>query len=176
MKEFESLKEGFFFHKNCILCQEPLHGFPKREKFNYCLAADLSININVNTEEVKLNHCTKETAIVPTTGTEYFCHYVTCVSCLRFYYSIQITFGWNSMQIEKTCLNSESFSIIKDGYIYSILNRYPVNITEYTCDIYDNEGDFSDVSSPSIKLPLININYNNPRNTVEKIKKLIVFR
>ena len=81
--------------------------------------------------------------------------------------------NWGTLRIEEVFLNSESVTFHNNGNMYDISNRYSFNKTEFLVDIY-NSGYPGPVTKPII-MPLIELDYENPENTLEKVKKLIIF-
>lgn len=99
------------------------------------------------------------------------CYYgltIECKSCCQFSYTIQIFIDLEKCRLIKTCLNSETISLEDNGSVHEIKNIYSFNQTEYTC--FAKNG-----SCKEVTLPLIEFNLSNPKETVSRIKKLIIF-
>ena len=201
MKKFKNLEEGLFFHKYCILCKKPIScpgectyeisggGETNYDlSFEYYLWSGTWIRVNARTECVETftkayeNNYSINTpssayksfsSSPPQSGKEYFCYYISCQSCLNFNYSLQLILNWGTLRIEEVFLNSESVTFHNNGNMYYISNRYSFNKTEFLVDIY-NSGYPGPVKNPII-MPLIELDYENPENTLEKVKKLIIF-
>lgn len=94
---------------------------------------------------------------------------VACNSCCRFDYRIQIRIDLQNKKVAGVVLNSETISWEdEDKMLHEIKNIYPVNKTYYS---YFVQG----AVDKKIDLPLVPLNLSNPKETVDRIKTLIVF-
>lgn len=107
-------------------------------------------------------------------GTLYESIQVECEKCSQFYYVLQIIIDVSARQLIGIFLNAECISY-KDssGNFHRIKNLYSKEKTSYYYPT-ESTADY-DTNTKNILVPLIPINFQNPTETVVRIKKLSVF-
>lgn len=99
-----------------------------------------------------------------------FMHALTidCKSCCQYNFRLQIHFNMKELKLAGVFLDSETISIEDCEMVHEIKNSYAVSKTYYS--YFDKNG-----SSRRSELPLINLDLSNPRETVSRIRKLLIF-
>ncbi len=93
---------------------------------------------------------------------------IGCYSCQNFYYVVRLKIDLSNMLLSEVSLNSETVIIRKGGEeSHFIKNVYSFDQTEYSYMTYKRQQ--------QIKLPLIPLNLDNVQETLDRIKKLLVF-
>lgn len=194
MKTFNTFKSAIEYYPHCPLCQNEL-------KINdRDLAADLgssyrdgkdtisffidngndTLTIDPETEEVEFILGKKFVCNPPSSmfnsilsQPSYngkFAHKLSidCQSCCKFCFTLQVHVNLTSRKLEPTILNSESISIEEGNMVHEIKNNYIAKQTHYA--YFSKDGD-----SKRTQLPLIGLNLNNPKETVARIRKLLIF-
>jgi len=88
--------------------------------------------------------------------------------CCLFDFTLKIKVDFTNLKILSISVNSETISFEDDNQdLHEISNNYSLNYTKYTY--------YTDGEQKVQDLPLINLDLNNPRSTVDKIKKMLVF-
>lgn len=93
---------------------------------------------------------------------------ISCKNCEQFLYCIQIQIDLTNLKITNIFLESEFVSIIENSTVYEIENIYDKQETHYSAIYSDNNDKF-------LSMPLIDLNLDNPHETLSRIKKLLVF-
>ncbi len=180
MKYFNSLKEALGYYPKCPVCYSKLEINDDKHRTIYfdnesndylcyeLMDDDLVVinklndsidfifknNLNINYDNafcVIKSECSNNTS-----------------DCL-FSYVLLCYFDVKNNKLKNICLCSEQFSIInKNDQMCVINNVYDRNFTEYTIDIFSS-------SMQVEKLPLVQINFNNPQDALSKIEKLLLF-
>ena len=105
--------------------------------------------------------------------------HLNCGNCHQFSYTIQIVVDISTMMLGNIQLNSEFVCYEEpDGSVHEIRNAYPFGETIYTnFEQMVAKSPYLPVKSPydRFTIPLIPINFNDPKETVARIKKLVVF-
>jgi hypothetical protein len=95
---------------------------------------------------------------------------LSCNDCQQFSYTIQMVVNTKEEYVTKLFLNSEYICLEENGSIvHEINNNYAREITGYRKIAQLNSDD------QKIEIPLIALNLQNPRETIERIKKLVIF-
>jgi hypothetical protein len=187
MKQFYTLKSALNYIKKCPICDKNLsindrnlaayiynH---KDEHISFYLdQRDQDVvTININTDKIE-SIVIKQSYSEPLYPKNYngtyngtFIHSlnIDCKDCCQYSYILQIHLNLQEIVISKICLNSE-FINISDEIIHEVKNSYSTEQTIYTC--FDKDG-----SSKTIILPLVPLDLKNPRETVGRIRKLLIF-
>lgn len=196
--KFPSFKEAINYRSNCPLCNSLLHindrdlatdyGHEYRsgeERITFFInqREDDTVTIDPDTDEIELI-LSNRMPEVPITGLSVnlqkmmsppvyagkFMHGLTidCKSCCQYSFTLQIHFELTEKRLAGTYLNSETISIEEDSMVHEIKNSYATDQTYYS--YFDREGD-----SRKVVLPLIPLDLLNPKETVSRIRKLLVF-
>jgi hypothetical protein len=182
MKQFKSFLEAASYHPNCIFCQKTLTIVGRDlvdtddhddNSISFYLSSLVNDIITFNKYTEKVSHISPEY----NTGHGVFIHGLTfhCDACCQFAYNIQIHIDTELLKLIGIYLNSESLSIEDGADLHEIKNIYSFNRTEYSYfrGILAADADVPDQNS--INLPLVPLNLNNPIETVNRIRNLIIF-
>jgi len=99
-----------------------------------------------------------------------FYHALTlnCNSCCRYHFTLQIHADLGNRRLIGTYLNSETISVEEGGIVHEVRNVYSTDKTEYAC--FPKDG-----SSKRSSIPLIPLNIADPKETISRIRKLLIF-
>lgn len=200
MKRFYSFIAGLTHYTKCPLCNKEMeindrdlverveyptgHSY-QRFSFYLTKGSDDTLIINPETETVEIkfsrrnNFSATYTGHVgqyagqgysPVTYSGMFYHglSISCSSCCRFSYALQIHIDLTEGRIVGTYLNSETISVEEGTNVHEIKNVYSMDKTEYAC--FPKDG-----SSKKSSIPLIPLNIEDPKETVSRIRKLLIF-
>lgn len=197
MIQFQSFKQAVNYRQLCPLCQCRMHINDRDLATDYDIDCNIrkdrlcfflnqreddKITIDPESGEVdfvlaqrfpdKLYDYTKQTYYAPPApvynGTMIHALTVDCKNCCQYSYTLQIHFNLTEKRLGKTVLNSESISIEEGNMVHEVKNVYPMNKTEYA--YFSKEGD-----SRKSSLPLIPLDLDSPKETVSRIRKLLIF-
>lgn len=199
MKQFYSFKSAIEHHVNCPSCQSLLQindrdlavdlGYRYREgkekiTFHLDQREQDTITIDPETEEVEIilhNRLpfttlgvngipAKHYPVVTPTYDGKFYHALTldCKYCCKYSYTLQLQFSLKPCKLLGAYLNSENLSLEEGKVVHEIKNVYATEQTHYTH--FAKDGDCK-----RITLPLIPLNLDNPQETVNRIRKLLIF-
>lgn len=192
MIQFLSFKRAINYRQECPLCQCQMDindrdlatDYEGKERLTFFLNRneDDTIAINSETDEVelifskrmpdKLYDYTKQSYYAPVTpiynGTLIQALTIDCKHCCQYSYTLQIYFNLTEKKLAKTILNSESLTVEDGSMVHEIKNVYSMERTEYCC--FSKEGD-----SKKSAIPLIPIDLDNPKETIFRIRKLLIF-
>lgn len=102
---------------------------------------------------------------------------MTCDNCCKYHYLIKFIIDVGVKQIIDIELNGETLSIEdNEGTVHEIKNIYGFEQTQYS--YFPKDGDYKQgrrMDEKSITLPLIPLDLENPRKTLERIRTLIIF-
>lgn len=203
MKQFYSFLDAIKYHACCPLCKNRLEindrdlamdydqrSGGQRLAFNLTPGTDDVLYINPVTEAVELVLTEKyQLPALNVNGTisniytpavqmpildGRFIHGLTidCKSCCQFSYTLQIHIDLNVHKhnaiLVGTYLNSETVSVEDNEMVHEIKNIYSTDVTEYS--YFSKNGDDKKSTLPLIPLDLI-----NPKETVSRIRKLLIF-
>jgi hypothetical protein len=181
--EFSSLYQGLNYYINCPLCKGNIiintrdlvddYRYVEYAQSKNVISFFLDsytediISININTEEVRLDISSMSNR------NKYhglFLHGLSleCEDCASFSYTLQLHINLHDLYLSRILLNSESICIEDNDKLHEIRNIYSIGKTEY--NYYLGPSKFKEVS-----LPVIKINYDNLKDTVDRINKLMVF-
>lgn len=198
---FYNLDEAFNYHRTCPLCKEGV--FPVEANLKYELdgiKADFSVGdstFQVNCYSNELTYHTKRSDHgqmvtfgaaqsyigmtrssygLHTGGTDIFKMEMRCHNrqCERYLYVVQVHISLDERRITSLLLNSEHISLEDGAKFYTIKNVY---MTEKTELFIRQQQQPSEPYGPTekIEFPLIPLNLQDPRKTLERIRKLVVF-
>lgn len=105
---------------------------------------------------------------IPTSGIFIQGLNMDCVTCCQFAYTIQMIIDMNEVRLAGLYLNSETITIESEGIVHEIRNAYSLDKTEYTS--FSKDG-----GRKTTSIPLIPLDLCNPKDTVDRIRKLILF-
>lgn len=90
------------------------------------------------------------------------------IHCTKYSYTISLDLDLTARRFKRASLNAE-WVCVEDGLdVFEIRNSHSMGITKYSHHSADG-------STKSIEIPLIPINSLNPKETLERLKKLIIF-
>ena len=176
---FNSISEALGYHKKCPFCDDDLKFKNKDLNIEYNSETRLRFNLSkndvfyINTINDEVEVSFKQSIfskINSSYGILYEPIHLECqsVSCGLYAYIIQILVDLKNLKVIKICLNSERISYEEnDCLLHEVTNNYIDNTTTYQLH------DLNDIKM--IKLPIINIDLNNLKHSIERIKKLYVF-
>lgn len=200
MKRFYSFIAGLTHYTKCPLCSKGMEindrdlveriEYPtghSYQRFSFQLSRnnDDILVINPETEEVEIRYSKRSNfqttyggsissyagqTYTPTTYSGMFMHGLTinCSSCCQFSYTLQLHIDLNEGKLIGTYLNSETVSVEEGSNVHEIKNVYSMDKTEYTC--FTANG-----SEKTSSIPLIPLNIDDPKETVTRIRKLLIF-
>lgn len=96
--------------------------------------------------------------------------YMECqnIDCGLYSYIIQVLVDIKNLKVKKIILNSEKISYEDtDGSLHEIHNNYVNRTTNYNYFFKEKES--------FVTVPIININLNDLKQTVERVKNLLIF-
>lgn len=197
MQEFYSFKEALAYHTHCYVCKSKLeinerdlvmeydrYG-TQRLSFSLSPGSDDILFINMANNHVELV-LTYQPQIVYSSGGQLSGHSPTgpsiniyngkfihgldlgCNNCCQFSYTLQIHIDLSEQKLIVIILNSETISIEDNDMVHEIRNVYPLNQTVY--DYFSKDG-----GENKCVLPLVPLDLNNPKETVTRIRKLLIF-
>lgn len=175
MKKFDSILDAINFRTQCPVCQSKLQ-IDDRKSVNSSkklvfeiLGYHNYIYVDLITQQIELilddNNKSKKHGILGHPLT------IGCETCNMYSFVIQLWIDLDNKSINDIFLNSESFSWEdEEETLHEIISSYATNKTKYNyfkTDQYASDG--------QIVLPLVFIDMNNPKETIDRIKKLLIF-
>lgn len=136
----------------------------------------LSINMDTNRIylaklKLRLNNKRSQdstvTYVPSGTARLFHCLKIECKKCWKYSFSIKMEIDLNNLKMIEVSLSNEAISIEDNGQLYEIKNVYSMDKMEF----YQTN---SDDESRSF-LPIIPINFNNPKETLNRIKNILIF-
>jgi hypothetical protein len=195
MIKFRSFLEGLRYRSKCPLCSKQMEvndrdlverleyplGHPY-QRFTFYLGqrSDDVLLVDPNSEMVVIKYATvQETTNGMYTGrvagnyTIYngeWRHALTmnCNSCSQYHFTLQVHSNLTERRLIGTFLNSESVSVEENDMVHEVRNVYSMEKTEYTC--FPKDG-----SSKRSSIPLVPLNLSDPKETISRIRKLLIF-
>jgi len=180
MKSFHSISDALALHKTCPICHGHLQiSDDKDSTYFFDYRSDDFLCYELMDEDlVAINKNSGEIYFIINSNNNFNYHNAFCVikaecmkfstSCL-FSYELLCYFDAENMKLSNIFLLSERLSIDNSNNKFCLItNNYEQNITEYSVDVFS--------SNMSIKkLPLVNLNFKQPKETLEKIEKFSIF-
>lgn len=193
MINFSNLSDAIFYRTSCPICKEDLR-FKNVSDYSFSgttislsILTSIGDNITISTRgniiekiSISRDNCLIETdsfykdSAFASTDYSIFDNTlaspitVSCYKCEQFSYHLQVYANLASMKITDIFLERESVSIEDGSLVHEISNFYTAKQTRYSVV-------YSDGSSKSIEIPLLPLNLDKPTETVERIKKLLIF-
>jgi hypothetical protein len=203
MIKFYCFLEGLHYHSRCPVCRKQMEvndrdlvarleyplGHPYQKfAFHIGKSSDDIMYLDPHTEEVEIEFTrNREDYALGSHGTfkpygysgqiythstydGMFYHALTlnCNSCCQYHYTLQLHTDLTERRLVGTYLNSESINVVDGEQVHEIKNIYSTEKTEYAC--FPKDG-----SSKKQSMPLIPLNISDPKETVARIKKLLIF-
>lgn len=193
MIRFYSLLEAISYRQLCPLCGKTLQindrdlAADRHDENNYVLSfyvnqrEDDILVIDMRTEVIELEVRERMPQAIYTgqsplpRGNYNLYHgdfnhalHVDCKHCCQYAFTLQLHMNLDDKRLIGIFLNSESVSIEDGSMVHEIKNVYATNVTEYAC--FPKDG-----SSRRSSLPLIPLDLENPKETVSRIRKLLIF-
>lgn len=193
MKQFYSFQSALDYHRNCPFCfaRVQINDRDLATDYNYGVEKislyldqreDDVVSIDLMTEELQFSLSKRMPDIIYTAGSSgsfyksepcyngILIHGLTldCKSCCKFSYTIQIKLDLTERRLTGTYLNSECISLEDNDIVHEIRNNYPSEQTHYSYFLKDG-------SDKRVTMPLIPLDFNNLKDTVARIRKLIIF-
>jgi len=198
MIQFQSLNQAFEYHKCCPSCGSHLivdsGDFAERVEYSdghqcqrFAFRMDykyddvLYINTFTNEVEFRLTRSLHEEPVyggghrsgqTPTyksyDGMWYQGIITSCHECCQFSYTLQLQVDLGRPKVIGIILNSETISLDDKGVTHEIRNTYTTKQTEYYRTTLS-------AKEKTITLPLIPLDFNDPKKTLDRIKTLLIF-
>lgn len=186
MIRFSNIRQGINHQRMCPICRNEL-GVPNVVYESDDLKAQLihvpfqvgnvsSVAVDIDSGIVKAVSPWKdgEPALLPygfKSGDIFQGITIECSFCTGFSYTLLLKFyAGDQIVLNEVCLNSEQVRVKLGKFIHSIRNVHSLNETTYRCV---NLQEPTDIKQETI--PLVPLNLQNPRETLARIKKLLVF-
>lgn len=195
---FYNLNEAFRYRSSCPLCQENVYPIEANLKYDHDgIKADFSVGnstFQVNCDSNELTYHSRRSSHdqmvtfgasqsyigmthssygLHTGGTDIFKMEMCCHKCEHYRYVVQVYLSLDERRITDLVLNSEAV-ILEDGAkLCTIKNVYTTEKTELVI----RHQHLSQHHEPleKIEFPLIPLNLQEPRKTLDRIRKLVVF-
>jgi hypothetical protein len=194
---FSSLQDGLHYFTDCPLCRESMKieniGFKqilygRGNQLGYTLLFSLDYDdkliVNPVTEEIIIDLVRQENNTDPQNYTSYklntnsYISYngimfhgvpISCSRCGCFTYTIKLTIDLNNRRLMETSLSNIKLALKEGSRLHEITNYFGKEQTIY-CLI-----DETRTLSKPVTLPFIEMNLESPSETLDRIKKLLVF-
>lgn len=178
MKTFPNLSSALNYFSHCPSCQQKLsinrryyHQLNDKSFVRFSLIGNDSLTICLESQEISVNlrQSASEFGYF-NYGLNYQSIRLDCHNpdCGMFSYSIQLEIDLHKKIINSLCLSSEYISQEDNqGNLFEIENVYSQKFTQFT--------QYLDGKTKKYQLPLFTINFTNPSETFDKIKKLSIF-
>lgn len=173
MKQFNNLLDALNYHTHCPLCQSELQSDKYTNSKQKILLEFLgnSIYIDTTSQDIEI---VKDQSIADhpsCNGTLGQSMKIECNKCHMYSFVIQIWIDLTKLIINRIILNSEMVSWEGNrNILHEIVLLHSTNKTRYS---YYNPN--PNMDDGQVFLPLINIDVSNPKDAVERVRKLIVF-
>lgn len=193
---FSSLQDGLHYFTECPLCKSSMKienlGFKqvlygRGNQLGYTLLFSLDYDdkliVNPVTEEVIIDLVGEENSSNPRNYTSYklntnsYINYngtmfhgvpISCSKCGCFSYTIKLYVDLNNRRLLETTLSNIKLAVKEETKIHEITNYFGKEQTIY-CLVDEAR------SSKPVILPFIEMNLEDPTETLDRIKKLLVF-
>lgn len=201
MKSFSNIIDAIHYRKDCPLCKHRLkinernlveefglYGkqrisfYIDQRNIDYCTIDPVTNKVElVVTEESHLNYQPGFNGGVATympvsSSKPYalragrFIHalQIACEHCCLYGFTLQVHIELSKCVLIGTLLDSEFITIENDGMAHEIKNSYSMSKTYYTCFGVES-------GEKNAELPLIEMDIENIKETVSRIRKLLIF-
>ena len=201
MKQFNNIIDAIYYRKNCPLCKHRLkinernlaeefglYGkqrisfYIDQRNIDYCTIDPETNKIELSvTEENHFNyqpgfHGGVATYMPPPSTKPYtvrsgrFIHalQISCESCCLYRFTLQVHIDLSKCELIVALLDSESITIENEGLAHEIKNSYSMSKTYYTCFGIET-------GEKKSELPLIEMDMANIKETISRIRKLLIF-
>lgn len=197
---FYNLEEAFNYRRTCPLCNQGVYPVEANLKYDYDgVKADFTVGestFQVSCHSNELTYHTRRSQHdqmvtfgapqsyigmtrssygLHTGGTDVFKMEMRCHNrqCERYLYVVQVHISLDEKRITNLILNSEHISLEDGAKLCTIKNVYTTEKTE----LIVRHQHLSQYHEPveKIEFPLIPLNLQDPRKTLERIRKLVVF-
>lgn len=186
-KIFYHLLDALNTYRNCPLCQSrmTMHRGSSNDQVEYNYESvviknnDVTITIDIQTGLIDIEMSVEEDFNI--LNIKYPKRYVLdglmmlglvleCgnIKCTKYSYTIRLDLDIPERRFKMAMLNAEWVCIEDGPDVFEIRNSYGHGITKYSHHL-------SNGSTKSIEMPLVTINSSNPKETVDRLKKLIIF-
>lgn len=184
MKQFSTVREALSLHTHCPCCRDYLtvkdspssiFSYATR-KITFPMSGGDQVSVNCDNNDVSLTLCSKPSfdpfyatqrlsALRSYDGIMYEGINPVCHTCRKFSYGITVKIDLNDMKISGIFLNSETIVVYDTKGSHEVRNVYwnDQSTTTYSC------GDKKET------IPLVPLNLSNPQETVDRIRKLLIF-
>ena len=180
MKIFNSIKDAVSHQETCPICKSsmiiessscPNEIIKHNNNYLFSISSKMSnvLVVDVKTEKVSLQNINdnKFKKHINFNGQFWSSLNISCNECYKYSFIIQIKFDLNDIKIINISLQSESITFEENDLITELRNKYSPKETWIIT--------YSGNSTKTTKLPLIDINLNNPQETLNRVNKLILF-
>lgn len=197
---FYNLDEAFQYQRHCPLCKENIYPVDVNLKYEYdgtkadftvgdstfqvaCHSNQLTYHSRRSQHDQMVTFGASQSYIGMTRssyglhngGTDIFKMEMCChnKACEHYRYVVQVHLSLDEKRITDLVLNSEAIAIEDGAKLCTIKNVYTTEKTE----LIIRHQHVSQYHEPleKIEFPLIPLNLQNPRKTLERIRKLVVF-
>lgn len=192
--KFDTFQNAIAYRARCPLCSGFMrindrnlaedydeYHYPGREiKFHLTPWSNDLVSINPMTDEVRIIYAKSldymadgELTSKPITLESYSGLHkngiqLDCISCCRYDFCLSIELDLTSEKLLDLSLSVESFSIESEDQVSSVTNFYFKNKTKY--EYFKKNGDEHEAY-----LPLITLNLQDPKETINRLQKLLIF-
>jgi hypothetical protein len=176
MKQFNTFKSALNFLQKCPVCDEHL-SINDKNLADYDIKKNLisfyidvrdqdTVTVNLESDKIESINIS---APYSKMYSGLFMHAlnIDCKYCCQYSYILQVHINLQDMMMQQIYLNSE-FINISDDIIHEVKNSYSTEQTIYTC--FNKDG-----SSKTATLPLVPLDLKNPKETISRIRKLLIF-
>lgn len=189
---FNTIKQALTYRKQCPLCKNKLniHRGASNDLLIYnhrilkVRDGSTEATLNIETDQVTFEYTvseefhlssrnyssTKRTLplIYPASGKLIIGFNLECYLCHQYYYNTAFHIDTGEKRFHFATLNSEWIEIEDGPDVLGIHNIYATGITKYS-------HYFADGSVKECEIPVIPLNVENPKETLARLKKLIIF-
>ena len=200
MIQFNHLLEGMYYYNNCLMCNNAMsiqneginydrNYASNRTGYNLIFSLEKidKLIINPYTEEIEIEtYKYNDPAVdysycaggrVTDYSSQNSSHYdysdsfqvnISCNKCKNFSYILDLVIDLSQKRIHQMLLSEVTICLEEQVGSYFIVNNFYSNETSLL---------FSGMGSEKtlLNIPLVDIDYNNPKNTFSRLKKLILF-
>ncbi len=176
IKIFHSINEAINQRSDCPYCKCQMQisskdltiKNAKRNIIFKLLGKDL-LSIDLDSEKIDIitNEESEDHIKYKYNGINYERLILECYDCCQYSYTLQLKIDTSQLKVVNVVLNSEFFSVEENNILYEIKNNYSKSNTSFSYYVEDECKSYS--------LPLVTLDVDNPLQSLNKIKKLIIF-